>query len=101
MHVTLMLFRFGFSQILRNRKFQSRRDWRQQTESGHRARSGFHSKLQARKPDDVCMGDPRQIVGRRRLHSRQRAQRFVDQPVSFTYYEPIALRMIVEKTNPT
>lgn len=78
----LTLARSNCTQILRDREFQSRGDRRQQTESGHRARGGLHSELQARKPDHVRLGDPRQTAGGGRLHSRQRAERIIHQSVS-------------------
>lgn len=69
-------------QILRDGQLQSRRDRRQQTQSGYGAGRRLHSELQARESHHVRLGDPGQTVGRRRLHPGQRAQRFFDQPVS-------------------
>lgn len=64
-------------EVLRNRKLQSRRDWRIETEGGHASRCRRNSQLQEGKSDNVRLGNPRPFALRRHLHTGQRPQRII------------------------
>lgn len=69
-------------QILRDGELQSRSHRRQQTQSRDATGRRRDSKLQARKPDNVRMGDQRSAAGRGHLLAGQRAERLLHQSVS-------------------